>query len=26
MEAEGEKMVADGVEWIEKYPEVARYS
>jgi probable nitrogen fixation protein len=25
LEAEGEKMVADGVEWIEKYPEVARY-
>ncbi len=25
LEAEGEKLVADGVEWIEKYPEVARY-
>jgi probable nitrogen fixation protein len=25
LEAEGEKLVAAGVEWIEKYPEVARY-
>lgn len=25
LEAEGEKLVASGVEWIEKYPEVARY-
>jgi probable nitrogen fixation protein len=25
LEAEGEKLVAVGVEWIEKYPEVARY-
>ena len=25
LEAEGEKLVADAVEWIEKYPEVARY-
>jgi probable nitrogen fixation protein len=25
LEAEGEKFVAAGVEWIEKYPEVARY-
>jgi len=25
LEAEGEKLVATGVEWIEKYPEVARY-
>ena len=25
LEAEGEKLVADGVGWIEKYPEVARY-
>jgi probable nitrogen fixation protein len=26
MEVEGEKLVAAGIEWIEKYPEVARYS
>jgi probable nitrogen fixation protein len=26
MAAEGAKLVAAGVEWIEKYPEVARYS
>ena len=25
LESEGEKIVADGIEWIEKYPEVARY-
>lgn len=25
LEAEGEKLVASGVEWIKKYPEVARY-
>jgi probable nitrogen fixation protein len=25
LEAEGEKLVAAGLEWIEKYPEVARY-
>jgi probable nitrogen fixation protein len=25
LEAEGEKLAAAGVEWIEKYPEVARY-
>lgn len=25
LEAEGEKLVAAGVEWIEKYPDVARY-
>ena len=25
LEAEGEKLVADAVEWIEKYPEIARY-
>jgi probable nitrogen fixation protein len=25
LEAEGEKLVAAGVEWIEKYPEVAHY-
>jgi probable nitrogen fixation protein len=25
LEAEGEQLVAAGVEWIEKYPEVARY-
>jgi probable nitrogen fixation protein len=25
LEAEGEKLVATGLEWIEKYPEVARY-
>jgi len=25
LEAEGEKLVAAGAEWIEKYPEVARY-
>jgi probable nitrogen fixation protein len=25
LEAKGEKLVADGIEWIEKYPEVARY-
>jgi probable nitrogen fixation protein len=25
LEAEGEKLVAAGVEWIERYPEVARY-
>lgn len=25
LEAEGEKLVATGVEWIEKYPEVANY-
>jgi probable nitrogen fixation protein len=25
LEAEGEKLVVAGVEWIEKYPEVAHY-
>ena len=25
LESEGEKIVADAIEWIEKYPEVARY-
>lgn len=25
LEAEGEKLVASALEWIEKYPEVARY-
>ena len=25
LETEGEKLVADAIEWIEKYPEVARY-
>jgi probable nitrogen fixation protein len=25
LEAEGEKIVADALEWIEKYPDVARY-
>ncbi|MHB1022653.1 MAG: NifX-associated nitrogen fixation protein [Acidobacteriaceae bacterium] len=25
LEAEGQKLVAAGVEWIEKYPEIARY-
>jgi len=25
LESEGEKLVADAIEWIEKYPEVARY-
>ena len=25
LESEGEKIVADGIAWIEKYPEVARY-
>jgi probable nitrogen fixation protein len=25
LEAEGEKLVAAGLEWIEKYPEVARF-
>jgi hypothetical protein len=25
LEARGEKLVADAVEWIEKYPDVARY-
>ena len=25
LEAEGEKLVAEAIEWIEKYPEVARY-
>lgn len=25
LEYEGEKLVADAIEWIEKYPEVARY-
>lgn len=25
LEAEGEKLVAAGVEWIEKYPELARF-
>jgi probable nitrogen fixation protein len=25
LESEGEKLVASAVEWIEKYPEVARY-
>lgn len=25
LESEGERIVAEGIEWIEKYPEVARY-
>ncbi|MFP5231900.1 MAG: NifX-associated nitrogen fixation protein [Acidobacteriota bacterium] len=25
LESEGEKLVADGINWIERYPEVARY-
>jgi probable nitrogen fixation protein len=25
LESEGERIVADAIEWIEKYPEVARY-
>jgi probable nitrogen fixation protein len=25
LEAKGEQLVADGIDWIEKYPEVARY-
>lgn len=25
LESEGEKIVADGIAWIEKYPEIARY-
>jgi len=25
LEAEGEKLIVDALEWIEKYPEVARY-
>ena len=25
MESAGEKIVADGIEWIEKYPEIANY-
>jgi len=25
LESEGEKLVAAGIEWIEKYPDVARY-
>ena len=25
LELEGERIVADGIEWIEKYPEVAHY-
>ena len=25
LESEGEKIVADAIEWIEKFPEVARY-
>jgi probable nitrogen fixation protein len=25
VESEGERIVADGIDWIEKYPEVARY-
>jgi probable nitrogen fixation protein len=25
LESEGERIVADGIDWIEKYPDVARY-
>lgn len=25
LESEGERIVADGIEWIEKYPEIANY-
>jgi probable nitrogen fixation protein len=25
LESEGEKIVAEGIDWIEKYPDVARY-
>ena len=25
LESKGEQLVADGIEWIEKYPEVAHY-
>jgi probable nitrogen fixation protein len=25
LEAEGERIVTDALEWIEKYPDVARY-
>ncbi|MHB1794911.1 MAG: NifX-associated nitrogen fixation protein [Acidobacteriaceae bacterium] len=26
LESEGEEIVAQGIDWIEKYPEIARYS